>query len=272
MATAALDPKLLDYQELLCDRSRRVSELDLRRVLNDLDDMLRRAAGHEITAFLRNLRAICFARLGRPTKSLAEFRLALQGLREPTQLHAWILGNQAAALLELRRYREAATSSIEASRIPGGYTRANLANLAEALYHLGEFEAALQTFQEALGLADLTNPAHCFSMAIEAAELGLDQDALELFAQFIVRKRGAEHDERPAIEIVRGASDEEKAGLENVPVLDATIRRLRAMANELARLSSHMGPQVEASSEEAQDVYEATRRLREEALSHVLST
>jgi tetratricopeptide (TPR) repeat protein len=272
MAVAALDPRIQEYSALLCDRSQRVSELELRRISKDLEAMLARVVDPQLVSVVHDLRATCYERLGQPSKSLRELRLALQWLREPTPMRAAVLGNQAAAFLALARYREAALSSLEASRISGGYNHVNLANLAEALHHLGEPEAALRIFQEALGLADLANPSHCFAMAAEAAELGLDQDALELFARFLARRRGTDHDERSAIEIVRTSSVQERASLENAPILEATIQRMTAMADELARLPAHLDVEGEASSPEAQDVYEATRRLREEALADLLPT
>jgi len=271
MAVAALDPKLKEYAELLHDFSRVLSNLELRRILRELKSMVERAVDHEIVAFLYQLQATCHQRLGQANKALDDYRRALQRLREPTQARAETLSNQAGVLMYVGRYQEAALSSLEASRISGGYTHATLGKLAEALYRLGEIDAAVQTFQEALRLADLTNPSQCFMMANHAAELGLDQDAVELFARFIVRRNGGEGESRPAIEVIGSASEEDKAGLENVQILDATIRRMTAMAAELARLSAL--PTVEgdeASSEDAHDVYEATHQLREDALAHVL--
>ena len=271
MAVAARDPKLNEYAELLCDFSRLLSELELRRIMRELKGMVARANDHQIVAELYNLQAIGHGRLGQPNRALDDYRLALQRLHAPTQARAMTLCNQAAALLEVGRYQEAALSSLEASKIPEGYTHATLVNLARALYFLGEGDAALQTFQEALRLADLTNPLHCFMMASQAAELGLDQDAVELFASFVVHRNGGKGEGRPAIEVIGAASEEDKAGLKNIPVLAATIRRMTAMATELSRLSAqHNVEGDDASSGEAHDVYEATRRLREEALAHVL--
>jgi tetratricopeptide (TPR) repeat protein len=271
MVIAARDPKLSEYAALLCDRSRPASELELRRILRELEEMVTRTSELELTADLYNLQGICHRRLGQPSKAIDDFRRALQRLREPTSSRAATLSNQASVFLDVGRYREAALSSLEASRIPEGYNHVTLGNLAEALYRLGETDAASRTFQEALRVADLTSPSHCFNMADQAAVLGLDQDAIELFARFVVRRNGGEGKERPAIEVARTASEEDKSGLKNVPVLDATIRRMSAMATELARLSSQQNAgRDDASAEDAQDVYDATRRLREEALAHVL--
>ena len=271
MAVAARDPKLAEYAELLCDFSRPVSELELRRILRELKGMSARAPDHETVAFLYNYQAICHQRLGQPQKALDDYRRALQRLREPTHARATALSNQATALMGLNRYQEAALSGLEASQIPEGYTYAILGNLAVALYYLGETDAASQTFQEALRLADLTDPLHCFTMAAQAAVLGLDQDAVDLFARFILRRNGAEEEGRSSIEVIATASEEDNVGLKNVRALDATIRRMTAMAAELSRLSAqHNVEDNEASSGEVSDVYEATRRLREEALAHAL--
>lgn len=271
MTVAARDPKLAEYAALLCDRSRPVSELELHGILRELKSMVARTPDHQLQGELYNVQAGCHRRLGQPNKALDDFRLALQRLREPTPARAEALCNQAASFMDVGRYREAALSSLEASKIPKGYNHVTLGNLAEALYRLGEVDVALQTFQEAIRLADITNPLHCFSVASQAAELGLDHDAVEMFARFVVLRNGGSSEGRPAIEVVGTASEEDKAGLKNVPVLDATLRRMTAMATELARLSSHQSVEGdEASSEEALDVYEATRRLREEALAHGL--
>ena len=144
MVIAARDPKLSEYAALLCDRSRPVSELELRRILRELDGMLAHTSEFEFTADLYNLQGICHAHLGQSNKAIDDFRRALQRLSGPTQSRAETLSNQANVLLGVGRYQEAALSSLEASRIPEGYTHVTLSTLAEALYRLGENDAASQ--------------------------------------------------------------------------------------------------------------------------------
>ncbi len=230
---------------------------------------------HELAGFLFALMGLCYERLGRYEKALEEYKLALQRTPEPTPLRADILGNRGVALVYLGRYRDGATSLIEAARIPGGDQLAHLSNLAEALDRLGDREAALQVFQEALEAADLTQPRDCFRMAHQAAELGLDAEAVELFARFVARRTGLDVRERAAVEVIRAAKDEDKGTLKERPALDAAVRRAIAMTDELARLA-RLGPETNAPNEgataEALDVYEATRHLREEALAHIAET
>lgn len=273
MAAAAPDPKLIEYSNVLGDYTRLVSEMELRRILKALEAIIARVHDHRVAGIIYHLKALCYLRLGQPTKALDECRLALQRLPEPTQERADTLGNQAVALGQLGRYEEAANSSIEAARIPHGYTHGNLGNLAEFLHRLGDTDAALNAFEEALGLADLANPAHCATMANQAAELGLDQEALELFARFLTRKSGTEFGDKSAIDVIRAADEDDKAWLKSAPALDAAIRRGTAMVDELGRASSQKDDQGDdATSAEALDVYEATRRLREAALARGLSS
>jgi tetratricopeptide (TPR) repeat protein len=214
-----------------------------------------------------------YGRLGKLEKALDELKLALQRLREPTPLRARVLSDRGWVLASLGRYQEAASSCIEAARIPGGDAIVNLANLAEALDRLGDREAALQVFREALATADLSKPRDCFATASGAAELGLDAEAVELFARFVAHKSGVALGGRSAIEVIRAASDDDKGALMDMPALHAAVRRATAMVDELARLGAR-GPGVEppdaGASAEALDVFEATRRLREAAAAQVL--
>src|SRR5580704_3079051 len=272
MAAAAPDPKLDEYASLLLERSSRApSELEIHRILKDLEGMIERA-DHEKAGKIFGLKAVCYLRLHQPERALDENRLALQRLRDPTEARATALNNQAVAYSQLGRHAEAATSSIEAVRIPEGHTSLNLANLAQALFHLGETDAALDVFGEALGIDDLRDPWRCLVMARQASSLGLDQEATELFARFLAHRSGTEMGDRSAVDVIRAASDGDRA-LEDFPPLEAAIRRRSAMTDELARLSSRAAggeADDEAAVADILGVYEATRRLRDAAVARVL--
>jgi tetratricopeptide (TPR) repeat protein len=272
MALAEPDPKLKEYADQLVDEYRPLAETDLRRILKDLDSMLQRGVDHATAGILFSLRAWCYWRLDKLPRALDEYRLALQRLREPTALRASALCNQAGLLNRLGRHAEAVKSSIEGLKIgvPSGHHLA-LGNLAEALHGLGEVDLAHDVFEDALDAADRTQPGPCFTMAVQAAVLGLDQEAVELFARYLARSRGIDLGDEPAVKVARTATEEEKAPLRFARALDAAIRRMVAMADESARLSSQDadGDDAEASAV-ALDVYEATRRLREAAVAHVL--
>ena len=228
---------------------------------------------HTLAGWIFGQFGTCYCRLGRPDKALDEFKLALQRMREPTLLRARVLGDRGCALLSLSRYQEAALSCIEAARIPGGDQPVDLANLAEALDRLGDRAGALQVFRDALDGADLTVPRLCFGMANQAAELGLDPEAVELFARFVARKTGTELGERSAVEVIRAAKGEDLGALNEKQALHAAIRRATALADELARLGAQE-PEPEAPNEGAEadavDVFEATRSLREAAVARVV--
>lgn len=268
MAATALNPKLQEYNDLLVDVSRPIPEIKLTRILLDLQGMVDRV-DHATAGEIFALIGACYLRLKRSDKALDAYKLALQRLREPTEMRAMVLSNRAAALLRLGRYQEAANSCIESARIPSGYEPINLANLAEALDRLGDRSAALEVFQEAIATANLANANHCFGMAYQAAELGLDLEAVELFARFIAQERKMDLGKQSAIDIIRAVRDEDDGALEDMPALRDAIRRVMAMEDEVARLASLRGETEtddKAATADAMDVYEATLGLREAAL------
>jgi tetratricopeptide (TPR) repeat protein len=254
---------------MLGDPSQPISEIELNRILRELRAVVERVDAGWILLQI----GACYGRLGRPAKALEECNRALQRLREPTELRAMALCNRGTALARLNRYQESALSCIEAARIPSGDRLLNLGNLAEALDRLGDRDAALQVFREALDIADFTKTRDCFVMAAQAAELGLDAEAVELFARFVARKTGADIGERSAVEIIRAATNEGQGALNESPSLSAAIRRATAMADELTRLAAR-DPRAETPNEGAEadalDVLEATRHLREAAIAHVV--
>jgi tetratricopeptide (TPR) repeat protein len=269
-AVPAIDPKLRRLIEQAGDLSIPLTELESQRALADLDVEIGRVKDMAMAVQLYVAKGGYNLRLKRPEKALAEYRLALQRLPGPSAYRGIVLSNRSAALMALGRYQEAANVCIEAARIPPDDPCVNLSNLAEALDRLGLRELALDTFAEALSVADLRSPRFCFGLAHQAAEIDLDAEAIELLARFVARREGADIGDRPALDVVREAIH---AGLDvsRTPALEAVVTRSLAMADELSRIATvdHV-EHSEAAEREALAVYESMGELRGRALAGTL--
>jgi len=273
MALPVRDPKLIEYSRRVADRSQPISDLDLRRMLNDLKTMVERAS-HVDAAAIFGVIGICYMRQRSFANAVESFRLALQRLPASTAGRATILCNFSAALIELGRYREAANACIEAARIDHVDMHVTLGNLAEALDRLGEREHSLAVMQEAIRVANFNDPYVCFAVALQCAELGLDHEAVEFCARFIALAHERELGNRSAVDLITGARNAGELWLGDAQALMRSINRVvllqeanRTLADEVIGLDSRDESALHKADAEADAVFNATRPLRDAALN-----
>ena len=273
MPTPAPDQKLQEYAVRLGDKSRPISEIEIRGIMRDLDAT--KGYDHSLDGLIFNLRAICYLRLNRPDRAATEIRLALQRIREPGEWRSILLCNQSAAFLMLGRFKEAAESSLEAATVPHPGMAATLGNLAEALVLLGDRDRAFEVFEAAVEAADFREPAVAFAMAFTAVAIGSNREAVEFFARFVELRDQTIRGDRTAIEVIREASGDVRAVYERTPGLLRAIRRAAAFEDERAQARvvverSSVPPDDDGAQREAAAVFEATKSLRTAAAEHVL--
>jgi tetratricopeptide (TPR) repeat protein len=265
MAALATDQKLIEFGERLTDLSVDLSELEIRGIMHELDAMSGR--DHGLDALLFGLRALCYVRMSRPDKAMEQNKLALQRARDPG-MRAQILSNQSGVLLTLGRPKEAAMAAVEAARIGHVHLGTTLGNLAEALVQLGERDAALDVFADAVEVTEFTNAARTFSAAVTAADIGCDADAVEFFARFVILREDVDRGNRSALDVIASASSSTLASYSQKPALRSTIRRAMAFAAERARQSTVEDlADDEQARAEAMGVFEATKPLRDTAVA-----
>lgn len=267
--TVAFDMKLEEYGRRLADHSVPVPELELRSILREVSQLAGNAGDHNLDAYVYNLMGLCYVRLSKLDKAADQFRLALQRVREPGPRRAGILSNQAAAFLALGRFKEAAQAAIEAAR----YHRdaVTLANLAESLARLGEFEMAEDVYADAVEALDTDktdNAARVFDLAVTAAEIGFDQKAIEMFSRFLVL-RGLASSPREASGISIASNEDVRVAYEHIPALNAVIQRALAFEIERSRKYPHDLTTSDENPQhsEAGSVFEATRGLVDDAVN-----
>lgn len=268
MAAPAPDQKFAEYGDRLTDMSAELSELEIRAILRDLDAMI--GNDHGLDGLLFALRALCYVRLSRQDKAFEQNRLGLQRARDPN-IRAQIQTNQSGVLLALGRPKEAAAMALESARSGVGYLGVTLCNLAQALVQLGERDAGLNVFADAVEATDFRNAARAFAMAMTAADIGCDTDAVEFFAKFVTLRENIERDGRSALDVITSARTSTLASFSQKPSLRSAIRRAIAFAAERARQST-VEPLLddEQARAEAIGVFEATKPLREMAFTATL--
>jgi tetratricopeptide (TPR) repeat protein len=269
MPEPALDTETLRaYAERLGDKSKDISELDVRSIMRHIDTMI--GHDHLFDAWIFDVRALCYLRLNKPARAADQLRLALQRVKDP-EMRSILLCNQSAAYLDMGRPKEAAEVAVEAARVPHPYRAATLGNLAQALVLLGERPTAFDVVAESADETDFTNPAEIFLLARTAANVGADADAVEFFARYVAVHEHIERGDRTAIDIITSSGHEAQAAALRSPALLRAIRTAVAFATELTR-PKLAEPIVDddVANKEADEVFEATRGLRSAAAGLVL--
>jgi len=129
-------------------------------------------------------------RLGNSSKAIEAFQAAKKlGRHEPGVVSV----NLGAALLGEGRLFDAIDGlAAMASESQGTQRVLGFANLAEGLSRVGQQEDAEASFREAVSAADFKNASHLFALAMQAAEVGLDDEALRFFMSFVGLLKGVE--------------------------------------------------------------------------------
>lgn len=213
------------YSAKLDDPTVALSEFELHRALREIQDALKHAPNAVSVGALWRLMASVRSHLGQNSEALDAARNAVHATpRDANALHA--LG---AMLGQNGRHAEALTRSLEARALAGpDILPAVLCNLALVLADLGRTEEAEDVLAEAVHGPPPTDATDLVRMAIVAAALALEEDALVLLARYISRVRGVPRGDAPALEVIDSASVELREWLTHHPLLGRAIEVVRA--------------------------------------------
>ncbi len=215
-----------EYMPLLNDSSASMDELTLRRLIKTFQSEVADASWSE--------RGVLFCLIGMAWFRLGSFEKAVEADKNAARYEpdeATHPNNMAAALLELGRVDEALVQ-LRAARSKGVVDRKTmltvLGNEAEAHFRLGATAPARAALAEAVKLADPRDHIESFVLAMQAANIGCDDDAVEFFARHLALVQNTELGETPAAEFVRAAPDDLKARMREVASLSAAVQRVTA--------------------------------------------
>lgn len=226
MAQPAL--KLTEYGEKLSAYTCELSEFEIRRMLMELERATKTLSGPDL-ASTYSLMGMAYDRLGKPDRALVEFRKSAR--IDPTLVHRFNLGRM---LLKLDQVEEAVDVLAEAVELDGRDV-GGLLRFAEALFRLGSRDDALEIFEQAIAAADFKSLADVLALAVEAAKMGFDGEAVELFARYLALGLGIALGNSPAVTFIEQC---------DVSARDECF----ALAPELQRAverALHFGPDVE---------------------------
>jgi len=219
------------YAALLDDASQHLDETVLLGILAETKRLLPSARPID-RGRLHMLRGVVYTRLQRHQDSLHEHKLAR--MLDPTEAdHA---NNIAAALLNLGRAEEALEYLRQArAQQPTPQLKLLIAlNEAEAYARLGETRAAFTAFEQAVALASARSASDAFSLALAAAELGADHEAVEFFARYLALVQGVALGDEDAVDFVRRAPDALWARARALPALHGALARVLAQDDDPA--------------------------------------
>jgi tetratricopeptide (TPR) repeat protein len=226
MAQPAL--KLNEYGEKLGNFSGALSELEIRRMIAELQRMTQMLSGPDL-AGAYSLMGMAQYRLGKHDRALVEFKKSVR--MHPIRKHRW---NLAKLELELGLVNEAVDVLAELVEADGRDAQ-GLAQFAEALFRLGSVQDAREIFEQAISVADFTNPTDVIVLAVQAAKIGADAEGVELYARALALLAGVALGDEPAVTVIERAS---AAGRH----INLTHASALALAIERA---IHFGPGVE---------------------------
>ena len=214
-----------ELAERLNDPSAPMAPGELRAALAQLRRAQRNARAEDLAAVFDAIGVVC-GRLG-------EFKEALDAHKNAARYdtsRATYLTNAACCLIALERFPEALACLRDANARPQKSQLDELLIListAEIHRHLGNHNAARIAFEEALLRVDPASSWHLFAAASAAANLGADEDAVELFARSMAVARGVDLGETPAIEFLRTSPGHMKAAPQSAS-LEAALARVAA--------------------------------------------
>lgn len=217
MAQPAL--KLNEYGARLTDFSRELPELELRRMLLELERATKTLSGPDL-ANTYSLMGMALDRLGKPERALPEFKKSAR--IQPNHRHKL---NLAKSYLRLGHLEDAVDVLAEVVDLDGRDVPA-LTCFAEALFRLGSLQDAREIFEQAISVADFTNPNEILTLAAHAAKVGIDAEAVELYARFLSVLSGVALADRPAVTFIEQVLASSKGdALAYVPELKRAVER-----------------------------------------------
>jgi tetratricopeptide (TPR) repeat protein len=257
--------KVTQYLGELFDPCVELSELRLKGIMRDVKNTLRTADTADA--------ALLYAALGRINDCLGKLQEAYECHRNANRLNPGEPGhvnNMACTLLLMGKPEEALKHLLAVSEIAPSHI--SLGNIAHALNELGQHDEAVDMFNEAMAVADLKNAVHLLSLAINAAEIGLRKEALELYARHLAMKQGVSPGDTPALEFILASPVKYKVCL--TPALKKAIARAEAWDSDLNQLdqaqSGHDESAYAGDDDAAMRAFDETRGWRQRASSVVL--
>ncbi len=248
----------------LCDFSRPLSPFRAKLIISECEKAREALKAHpRQLAHCDNMIGVALCRTGKTSEAAARFRNAVHLMPQETVYR----GNLGLALTQLDRLHEALDELLRAvEEAPRDLL--THCNLVWCLIKLGMQDDAVDVFQEVLRLTDHRDPRSVIHAARAAADVGLEHEAIELFARYVALSQGIPLTGDPvevienAPESVRGALDD--VGAEPLRSCVARARALRDVQPEIREIAAGLpSPRSsEASNEGALTVFESTKPAR----------
>jgi tetratricopeptide (TPR) repeat protein len=181
-----------------------------------------------------------------------------------------LLNNHAHTLILLGRAHEAVPMLVRVTKLPGGRTPLVLGTLAEALARLGFDTEARAVFGEAVRLSDHGDATAWKNLALHAADVGLDEEAVEFFVQHLRLAHGETAD-RAAADVLAAHRQEVMELPDGVPDLSRVLRKALAFEQAIWPPSSGHGDDPPDGEDPSCGVYDHTRASRLRANTAVLT-
>jgi len=265
--------KVTQYLRDLDDRTRPMTQLQLRSIIKDCKRTLEQVSSYEAVPLYT---AMAFA--ARRLELYADgYRYAQCAAKLDPNSHVGKL-NLGAALVDVGKHYEAMDlfASLSGSDVVPGYLI--FANTAECLARIGLNDDARSAFQDALSVANMSDPQVLIVLAEQAALIDAQDAALELVARAVARCTNTEMGERSALDIIADAPIPLRQAIDEKSALRLAIERARAFAgiprfamSTSEVIENHSGEDLELADRETMAVFEATKGMRSRANQAVLS-
>jgi tetratricopeptide (TPR) repeat protein len=261
--------KWVEYEGELNDQLVAPSEFRLKKIIRDCRNWLG-TSNPEDAAELYSLMGVAYFRLGNFEESLKCYLLA-DKLDRSSSEHKRNVGT---VLLALSRPQESIQWFVDSLEYQDDRRLMTYANLAEAFARLGLHADAMEAFAEAVRAADHHDSTDMFILAAQAAELGADRDAIELYARALALRQGMQIGHRRPLDLIREAPEALKSGLASAGPLEEAIMRAELFGDALSNLpraTSRTATQVGETGDTDIEAYEATKPYRARATVAVLT-
>jgi tetratricopeptide (TPR) repeat protein len=265
----AVAKKWMEYAGELNDCLVALSEFRLKKIIRDCRNWLG-TCNPEDAAELYGALGLAYFRLEHFEESL-KCNLLADKLNRSSSEHKRNVGT---VLLALSRPQESIQWFVDSLEYQDDKRFITYANLAEAFARLGLHADAVEAFTEAIRAADHHDPTDLFILAGQAAELGADGDAIELYARALASRQGVRIGNKRPLDVIREAPEALKSGLMKVGPLKEAIMRAELFGDALSNLpraASRTATQVGETGDTDIEAYDATKPYRARATVAVLT-
>ncbi|ACG72646.1 Tetratricopeptide domain protein [Anaeromyxobacter sp. K] len=195
-------------------------EFRVHQLVREISHALGTAPSVDVRAAMHTALGMANCLLGKDEEAVRQHEMACQLDRSFVNTY-----NYAISLERLGRPEEAVHWYVLAMQTDEGYKATALANFATCLWQLGEIEEAHRVLAEAVRIvsSDDDLPA----VALRAAELGLDDVALQLLARHAAKTCGVPLDEAHPVKTISAAPAEwKRATVSDYALVCAVLRAL----------------------------------------------